>query len=115
MSLWVYLEDPKAKYGSDVYERNITHNLALMADKAGIYFAIWEPEKYRNIFTKKTKAKKIIKILGTGLNELKSKPEYYKSFNASNGWGTYDHFVDFVEEYLYACKLYPDSFVRASG
>lgn len=115
MSLWVYLEDPKAKYGSYVYERNITHNLEKMADEAGIYFAIWEPEKYKNIFKKKIKAKRIIKILETGLNELKSKPEYFAQFNPANGWGDYNHFVEFVEEYLNNCKKFPDSIVSVSG
>ena len=46
--------------------------------------------------------------------ELKSRPEYFKQFNAANGWGTYEHFVPFVEGYLDACLQYRDAIVGVS-
>jgi hypothetical protein len=82
-----------------VYEANITHNLGEMADKAGIYYALWRPEEINKI-----KAKDIIELLEKGLSDLKSRPEYFKQFNSSNGWGMYENFVPFVEKYLQACK-----------
>lgn len=114
MSLWVYLEDPKAKYGNDVYERNITHNLALMAEKSGLYDAIWTPEKFRKMFRKRTRAKDIVAILRIGMFDLKLNPNYYRQFNAPNGWGMYEYFVEFVEEYLKACEDYPNATIRVS-
>ncbi len=30
---------------NEVYSANITHNLGEMADKAGIYYALWRPEE----------------------------------------------------------------------
>ena len=92
-----------------VYSANITHNLGEMADKAGIYYALWRPEEIE-----KTKAGEIIELLKEGLNKLKASPEYFKQFNAENGWGMYEHFVPFVEKYLEACQKYPDATIEVS-
>ena len=93
---------------TEVYSGNITHNLGEMADKAGIYYALWRPEEKGYKL-----AKDIILILEKGLKTLKEKPEYYQKFNAENGWGLYEHFVPFVEEVLNACKEYPDAKISA--
>lgn len=87
-----------------VFERNITHNLTEMADKAGIYKCIWRPEELGI-----TKAGDLIILLETGLEKLKSDPEYYRTFNPPNGWGSYEGFVCAVGEYLQACKDNPDA------
>lgn len=92
-----------------VYDANITHNLGEMADKAGIYYALWRPEEIG-----KTLANEIIEILEKGLSDLKSRPEYFEQFNSPNGWGMYDHFVPFVENYLKACKEYPNAVIEVS-
>lgn len=93
----------------EVYDCNITHNLGNMADAAGIYYALWRPEEIN-----KTKASEIIDLLEKGLEDLKSRPEYFKQFNSPNGWGLYEHFVPFVENYLEACKMYPNSTINVS-
>jgi len=92
-----------------VLSENITHNLTKMADKAGIYDALWRPEE-KNY----KKAKDIIKVLEAGLKKLKDKPEYYKKFNAPNGWGLYEHFVPFAESILEGCKKYPSAKISCS-
>lgn len=92
-----------------VYEQNITHNLGTMADKAGVYMCLWRPEEIEI-----SHAAQLIEPLEKGLSELKSKPEYYKQFNPPNGWGTYDGLVQFVSEYLEACKAYPQAEVSVS-
>jgi len=112
-----------------VYDSNITHNLNTMAEKAGIYEALWRPYKLNkewkdNFFSDKEEyvfedtftvyAKDIIPKLEEGLKELKCKPEYFEEFNSPNGWGKYEHFVPFVEEYLNACKEYPEAIVITS-
>jgi len=97
------LEVLEGKYILDeVYESNITHNLSTMANKAGIYKALWRPEE---IYAKY--AKDIISIVEKGLDDLKRRPEYFKQFSSPNGWGMYKNFVPFVAEYLEACKEYP--------
>ncbi len=93
----------------EVYWANITHNLNTMADEAGIYQALWRPEEIG-----KTKANEIIELLEKGLTDLKLRPEYFEKFNSSNGWGTYEHFVPFVEKYLEACKENPDAVISIS-
>ncbi len=93
----------------EYYSRNITHNLGTMADKAGIYLHLWRPEELGI-----EKASELIEPIREGLRKLKADPSYFKQFNASNGWGLYQHFVPFVEDYLRACEEYPDAFVSAS-
>jgi len=101
MSLDVYLT---AVRPTEVYSRNITHNLNKMAMEAGIYQALWRPEEIGI-----TRAEQLIEPLSVGLEKLKSDPEHYRTFNAPNGWGKYEHLVNFVESYLEACKTDPDA------
>ena len=92
-----------------VYDDNTTHNLNMMADKAGVYEALWRPE------TKGwTKAGELIDTLETGLADLKARQEYFEEFNPANGWGDYDGLVRFVSNYLDACKKYPSTKVSVS-
>lgn len=139
MSLDVYLYrkryfsyDKGETYTEDneqVYWANITHNLTEMADKARIYEAIWRPHRLKKGYNipendykaesefednQKTNASEIIEILEKGLQDLKARPEYFKKFNSPNGWGTYKHFVHFVQKYLEACKEYPDAIIKVS-
>lgn len=109
MSLDVSLIDPTSTYDSELYTSNITHNLGEMADKAGIYKALWRPEEINCEF-----AKDIIEIIEKGLEDLKNRPDYFRQFDSPNGWGIYDHFLPFVEEYLDALKTYPEARVRVS-
>lgn len=92
-----------------VYHNNITHNLGTMAIEAGIYKPLWRPEEV-NI----TKAFELIKPLERGLKNLTSEPDKYKEFNSDNGWGTYELLVSFVEDYINACKSYPDADIEVS-
>ena len=117
----------KGKY--EEYSANITHNLGTMAEKAGIYEALWRPHRLKENydipennneaeweFEEKniTFAKDIIEILEKGLNDLKERPKYFKQFDSPNGWGLYIHFVPFVEKYLKACKEHPDAKIEIS-
>ena len=90
-----------------VYWRNITHNLNDMAEAAGIYEHLWRPDEIGI-----TKAKGLIRPLTEGLARLESDPDKFRRFNPSNGWGTYDGLVEFVREYLDACRQWPNAHVR---
>lgn len=92
-----------------VFDTNITHNLTQMADKAGIYEVLWRPDEHGF-----NKAEDIILTLEKGLADLKARPDYFKQFDAENGWGKYEHFVPFVEGVLGACKEYPDAQISVS-
>lgn len=106
MSLDVYLTRTQP---TTIFDSNITHNLGEMADAAGIYKHLWRPEEIGI-----TKAVQLIDPLTHGLSRLKSNPDTYEKFNASNGWGLYEHFVPFVEQYLRACEQYPNALVSVS-
>lgn len=94
-----------------LYEANITHNCGVMADQAGVYGMIWRPEEERS---KVKKAGDIVKRLGKAIDDMEKRPEHYKKFEADNGWGTYDQFVLWLQEYLEACVEHPKALVRAS-
>ncbi len=111
MSLSIYLVDPTATYESDsLYECNITHNLTKMADKAGIYEALWRPEK----ITKNLIAGDLIEILSKGLTDLLKRPDYFKKFDDEKGWGTYEDFWRFVSDYLDFINIYPLAKIEVS-
>ena len=92
-----------------VYESNITLNLNTMADAAGMYYHLWRPEE-----VEVTTARQLIQPLHQGLAVLRSDPERFRRFDASNGWGRYDDLVRFVESYVRACEEYPDATVSVS-
>ena len=89
-----------------VYQANITHNLNRMADAAGIYKPLWRPDELEI-----TRAEELIEPLSSGLEALKSNPERFEELNPENGWGTYEGLVQFVENYLGACRQYPQATV----
>ena len=92
-----------------VYSANITHNLNKMADAAGIYMHLWRPEEIGI-----TKAAQLIIPLREGVNRLNADPVKFRQYNSPNGWGMYEHFVPFVEQYLAACEENPDAEVSVS-
>lgn len=110
-----------------LYRSNITHNLNRMADEAGLYEALWRPyqlkegynipeddyqAEYKFEEANPVRAYEIIPIIEKGLEDMKARPKHYEKFNSSNGWGMYEHFVPFIEEYLKALKEYPEAFVE---
>jgi hypothetical protein len=111
----------------DLYSSNITHNLGKMANKAGIYEALWRPyqlkegynipdgdhdAEYKFEEANPVRAYEIIPVIEKGLEDMIARPAHYKTFDSPNGWGMYVHFVPFIEEYLEALKKYPESFVE---
>ena len=105
MSLDIWLT---AMSETPVYEANITHNLAGMADAAGIYVTLWNADKQT------TTAFDLIQPLQWAIDDMEKRPDFYKHFDAENGWGTYDDFVPWLEELLEACKMYPNAKVEIS-
>lgn len=93
----------------EVFTANITHNLCGMADAAGIYKHLWRPEEIGI-----TKAGQLIEALEKALADMKARPDYYEQFNAKNGWGKYIDFVPWIENYLNACKEYPEATIQVS-
>lgn len=94
---------------TEVWEGNATHNLTEMADEAGLYKPVWRPEE-EGI----KQAREMIPILEKGIERMKADPERYKKHNPSNGWGSYEGLIGFLERYLAACREEPDATIRAS-
>lgn len=92
----------------DLFHENITHNLTRMAREAGIYQHLWRPEEIGI-----TTAGRLIEPLTAGLALLRSDPERFRKLNPSNGWGSYEGLIEFVESYLRACEENKDAAVEA--
>jgi hypothetical protein len=95
--------------GKTYFFGNITHNLRVMADAAGLYNALWNPGELRI-----SHANYLIAPLEEGLKRLLAEPEKYRALNPENKWGDYDSFVGFVERYLKMCKMYPEARIEIS-
>lgn len=102
MSLDFWLEDT-------VFSTNITHNLARMAHEAGIYEALWHPERINC-----DSANHIIDIVKKGYEKLIENPAHYRQFDAENGWGTYDQFVPWIRDVLAALEANPYATIKTS-
>lgn len=94
---------------NNVYSGNLTHNLLEMAEKAGLAYALWTPEEKGFKY-----ARDVILPLEAGIKFLKGAPDFYKKFNPDNGWGSYEILLQVAEEYLAACKKYPDAKIEVS-
>lgn len=92
-----------------VYDANITHNLGAMAEEAGIYKHLWRPEEAGI-----EKAEQLIEPLRGALRAMRKDSGRFKKHNPSNGWGDYESFYRFVDEYLQACVNSPEAKVRVS-
>jgi hypothetical protein len=106
MSLDFMLTD---NVGSEMYSRNITHNLAPMAKAAGVYDCLWRPDE--NGFET---ARQISAVLANGLLYMADRREELEALNPENGWGDCEGFFEFVSDVLLACVLNPDAKVEVS-
>jgi len=93
----------------EVLDKNITHNLGEMAQEAGIYDALWHPNKFGL-----ARAAELVPALEKGLAAMKADPDKYKQYESTNGWGLYRNFVPWVEEVLEGCKQYPSASIWVS-
>ena len=123
MSLDIYLEgkttkekctchcgnDHEREVTEEFFEANITHNLIAMAEEARIYKVVWRPEE-NGI----EKAAQLIEPLECAISAMKADPPRFERHNSPNGWGLYKDFLPWLEQYLSACKKYPEATVRAS-
>ena len=94
---------------TEVHWSNITHNLGPMAEEAGIYQHLWQPEKLGITF-----ARDLIRPLTDALILMKENPERFKKFDSDNGWGVYDDFLPWIKEYRNSCVNYPDATIKVS-
>lgn len=100
MSLDIYL-----MIGDDcVWSRNITHNVNVIAQEAGVYDFIWRADE---IGIKH--AKDNIRNLRSALSCFYVNYDSLAMLNPSNGWGSLDGLIDFTKAYLDACVEFPNA------
>lgn len=103
MSLDITLTNHCDYCGHDYsYSCNITHNLGQMAREAGIYDLLWNASG---------KAGAMIKPLAKAIIDMEARPEYYRQFDAPNGWGIYDDFLPWLNEILQQCVDNPEAVI----
>lgn len=78
---------------------NQTHNITPMWKLAGVYDALY--------MSSGKQAKDVIDDVRRGFNNMSENPEKYKKLNPSNGWGSYDSALTFLECFKSACDKYP--------
>ncbi len=93
----------------DVFSSNITHNLNRMVSALGLYREIWKSETVGINF-----AHQLIPVLEDAIHKMKSNPEFYQAFDSPNGYGKYSDLLNWLEEYLAACKQYPQAVITVS-
>lgn len=117
MSLDVYLEEGQIcpvcgadhRRGREVFSAYITDGFIRMAEEAGIYRHLWRPEEIGI-----DRAEQLIVPLEAGLATMKADPARFRQYDVVNGWGKYEDFVPWIEEYLEACKAYQKAKVTVS-
>lgn len=109
MSLDFYLNYNNDGNIMEAFHSNITHNVAQMAREADVYLALWHPKE--NGFKK---ARSIISILEKGMKRLINDPNYFKQYNPTNGWGSYESLISIIEDVLNACLKYPNADIYTS-
>ena len=102
----------------ELYSRNITHNMGLMASHVDIgykdyslYEVLWRPEEI-DVLQEPVQGIDIITFLETGLKNLKNNRDNLLQYNPENGWGNYDGLLDFTEAYVDAIKRDPKGFIE---
>lgn len=93
----------------EVFSSNITHNLNRMVAALGVYQEIWKSETVGINF-----AHQLIPVLQDAIYKMKNNPEFYQAFNSPNGYGTYSDLLAWLEEYLSACKQYPEAVITVT-
>lgn len=94
----------------ELYHANITHNMGRMArqieiEEHTLYDYLWSYEEIREDML----ADGLIVPLTIGLSKLYENHLELLKFNPSNGWGSYEDLVNFVENYLLACIKYKNN------
>jgi len=103
IAIWltIKIETGNEPYTATLYDDNITHNLAPMWRKAGVFDAIYNSDGKQ--------AGCIAKKLRKGLEKMKAKPEKFRRLNPVNGWGDYDGAIEFLSDLTDACEKYPNA------
>lgn len=93
-----------AKREIEIFESNITYNLAPM------YYKCIDKElglkKLNNM-----SCKEALPILQNAINDLIENQEEYEKLNPKNGWGSYDGLLEVIKDMRNCCEDNPDGII----
>jgi hypothetical protein len=109
MSLDIYLNIEVDTGGDsprtiEIFSRNITHNVAPMWRKAGVWRALYESEGML--------AGDLVECLEKGVTDMAVHRDEYEMLNPANGWGDYQGALDFLTEFTAECRSNPKAIVH---
>lgn len=93
--------------GADWYEvftANITHNLNRMWQLAGCYEVLYGSHEKTVV--------EITPAITVAVDYMLEHPDECRKLDASNGWGTYEHALPWLQKTLWACQRFPKATVR---
>jgi hypothetical protein len=91
---------------TEVFSKNITHNLKEMWIEAGVYDALYKSEG-------KTVGD-VLPALEKGLGEMIAGPERFEKFDSPNGWGKYKQALPWLQDLVSQFKNHPDGVIELS-
>lgn len=112
LDLWIYAavkcEICKHPNPGDriVFDRNVTHNLVRMWDKAGVYEALYLSDGKR--------CGDYLPVLEKGLDNIQRRFSEYEELNPPNGWGSAQGALEFLTGVVIAVRENPDGMFRVS-
>jgi hypothetical protein len=91
-------------YKTRVADFNVTYNLAPMFRAAGL------PESVRSLYgLSGTEAQDLLRETRA---RMRRKPDYFKTFNPENGWGSYDLALRLLKEMYVMTRLHPRAVIE---
>lgn len=112
MSLTIALEitvdtGGEEPFVADLWQRNITTNLAAMWTRAGMAGAFRDADKRL--------AGALLPQLEAGVAAMLNDPLAFEKLNPPDGWGNYEGALKFAQSYRDACRRHPKATVRIIG
>lgn len=95
--------------GEQVYEDNMTSNVACMWNEAGAPLRDWAYDKAHG------PASELATKLGDAIATMEREPEKYRAMAPSNGWGSYEGCLAFLKRLRSACLQHPNAIVEVSN
>lgn len=110
LDIWLWAEvdlgGPEGPHKITLADKNITHNLVGMWRCAGVYDALYQSEG--------KKAADILPALEVGVDFMLENETECRKYDASNGWGCYEHALPFLQEMVEACRNFPKARIGVS-
>jgi hypothetical protein len=110
LGIWLTIEvdtgGPRP-YVANLYDSEVTHNLAPMFRLAGCADHLYRPVRGQ--------AGAMIPVLRLALDVMRREPARFRAIEPVNGWGDYDGAVAFLQGLLTACEQHPKATVGGSA